>query len=179
MPAVKIGRPAPAEYAPYFGTYIDKVGDGDILALLRKQIGETMSSLASLSDQDAMFRYAPGKWSVKEVVGHISDTERIFVYRALCFARNEKQALPGFDENEFVAAASFDDRPFADHLAELQAVRAASLAFFSGLNEKELGRTGLANQKPFSVRAIPYIVAGHEKHHVGVLRERYLGHSHR
>ena len=174
MSPVTIARPAKTEYAPYFGTYVDKVPDGDILSLLSRQIDETVKTLGKLSDEQASFRYAPGKWSIKEIVGHISDTERIFVYRALCFARSEKQSLPGFDENDYVAAASFDARSLADHLEELRAVRAATLKFFGALNAEELLRTGTANQKPYTVRAVPYILAGHERHHLGVVREKYL-----
>src|SRR5437867_5253835 len=101
MPAVKISRPEPTEYVAYFAQYIDKVPKGDVMALLAKQVEETAGALAKLSEKDAAFRYAPGKWSIKEIVGHVADTERIFVYRALCFARGEKQLLPGYDENEY------------------------------------------------------------------------------
>jgi uncharacterized damage-inducible protein DinB len=174
MPAAKIGRPETSEYNPYYSTYIGKVPEGDVVAILAKQIDETVAALSKLSDKDALYRYAPEKWSIKQILGHMADTERIFVYRAVCFARLEKQSLPGFDENAFVAAAHFDDRPLADHLAELRNVRAASLSFFNGLNADEQKRIGTANGKPLSVRAVPFIVAGHEKHHMGVMRERYL-----
>lgn len=175
MARTVITRPAAAEYPPYFETYIGKVPAGDVIGLLRKQIGATLRTLSKVTEPGSRHRYAPGKWSIKEVVGHMADTERIFVYRALCFARGEAQGLPGFDENAFVANASFDARPFKDHVAELEAVRASSLAFFRGLNAEELGRTGTANQKQFTVRSVPYIVAGHEIHHLGVMKERYLG----
>jgi hypothetical protein len=175
MSSGTIARPAPSEYAPYFATYIDKVPDGDVLALLRKQVEETRKALGGLSEKDATFRYAPGKWSIKQIVAHVSDTERIFGYRALCFARAEKQSLPGFDENEYVAAARFDDHALGDLLDELGAVRAASLAFFGGLNAEELMRTGTANQKQYTVRSVAFILAGHERHHLGVIKERYLG----
>ena len=174
MASVNIARPDPSEYVTYFAQYIDKVPDGDVLTLLARQVEETASALAKLSEKAAGFRYAPGKWSIKEIVGHVADTERIFVYRALCFARGEKQSLPGFDENSYVAGARFDARRLADHLAELRAVRAATLAFFSGLDAEELLRRGTANERQYTVRAIPFIVAGHERHHVGVIRERYL-----
>ena len=169
-----MSRPAKTEYATYFGTYIDKVGDGDILDILARQIDQTVATLSQVSEPDAEYRYAPGKWSLKEIVGHMSDTERIFVYRAVCFARGDQQPLPGFDENTYVTNASFDDRTLADHLAEFKAVRAASLFFLKGLNADELMRTGTANKNPYTVRAIPYILAGHEKHHMGVVKERYL-----
>src|SRR5947209_16736162 len=159
MPAVQIARPKPAEYAPYFGTYVDKVPDGDVLTLLARQIEETVGALARLSEADAGFRYAPGKWSIREVVGHVADTERIFTYRALCFARGEKQSLPGFDENDYVAGAKFDARPLAERLAEFRSVRAATLSFFSGLDEEELLRRGVANQKEYTVRSVAFIIA--------------------
>lgn len=174
MPAALIGRPETSEYKPYYATYISKVPEGDVLAVLAKQIDETVAELSKLSDKDALYRYAPEKWSIKQILGHMSDTERIFVYRAVCIARLEKQSLPGFDENDFVAAARFDDRPLADHLAEFRSVRAASLSFFRGLNVDEQKRIGTASNGPLSVRAVPFIVAGHEKHHMGVIRERYL-----
>ena len=174
MTSVKIARPDPSEYVQYFGTYVDKVPGGDILVLLREQVEETVNAVRGLTDQAALFRYAPGKWSVKEIIGHVSDTERIFVYRALCFARGEKQSLPGFDENQYVAGARFDDRPLSDHLAELREVRVSTLRFFAALNADELMRTGVANKNKYSVRAVPYIIAGHERHHLAVIKERYL-----
>ena len=175
MNAVRILRPEPSEYAAYFSRYIDQLPQGDILTVLRTQGEETQSTLGALSETDAQFRYAPGKWSIKQIGGHLTDAERIFGYRALCFARGEKQRLPGFDENEYVAAASFDRRSLADHLTEFRAVRAATLSFFSGLSQEELLRRGTANQWEYTVRATPFIVAGHERHHLGVIRERYLG----
>ncbi|MEP6692768.1 MAG: DinB family protein [Gemmatimonadaceae bacterium] len=174
MPAVTIARPDASEYAEYFGRYVSKVPEGDVLALLTRQIDETTSMLGALNNEDAEYRYGPDKWSIKEVVGHMADTERIFVYRALCFARRETVALPGFDENAYVANTSFDDRPLADLLGELRAVRAATIAFFKGLTDAELDHRGTANDREYTVRAIAYIVAGHERHHSLILRERYL-----
>jgi uncharacterized damage-inducible protein DinB len=169
-----IARPDAAEYAPYFERYVSKVPDGDVLALLGRQIDEFIALLGALRNEQAEFRYGPDKWSIKEVVGHVSDTERIFVYRALCFARGDEQPLPGFDENTYVAKAHFAERPLADLLAEFRAVRAATLAFFKGLNAEELERRGEANGRPYSVRSIAWIIAGHERHHALLLRERYL-----
>lgn len=174
MPDTKIARPSPGEYPPYYGTYVDKVADGDVLGVLRGQITSTLAEFSRVTEPQALYRYAPGKWSLKQVAGHMADTERIFAYRALCFARLEKQPLPGFDENAYVAAASFDQRPWAELLDELKVVRAASLALFTALTADELKRTGVANEKSLTVRAIPYIIAGHEKHHMGVVAERYL-----
>jgi uncharacterized damage-inducible protein DinB len=178
MPPAVITRPGPSEYAPFFATYIDHCPPGDVLATLAGQIDETCALLGDLSDDAARYRYAPDKWSIKEVIGHVTDTERIMVYRAVCFARGETGMLPGFDENAYVANANFDARSLADLLAELRTVRAATLAFFSSLNEAELERRGRANQRDYSVRVFPFVVAGHERHHVKILRERYLPNAH-
>ncbi len=167
-------RPAPEEYAPYFSRYIDLVPDGSVVETLRAQIAETRALLAGLSAGQAAYRYAPGKWSVKEVVGHLVDAERVFAYRALRFARNDATPLPGFDENAFAANAGFDARPLDDLLQELTAVRAATVALFAGLDEAALSREGTANDVRVSVRAVAWIIAGHELHHRAILRERYL-----
>ena len=174
MPPTIIERPAATEYAPAFETYVSKVGHGNVLEILKQQGRETVALFGGLSDQDARFRYAEGKWSIKQVLGHVTDSERIMVYRALCFARGEQAGLPGFEEDDYVRNARLDSRPLADLLAEFQAVRAATLPFFAGLDAEELMRRGTASNRPFSVRALAYIVAGHERHHVLVLEERYL-----
>jgi len=171
--AAAIPRPVAAEYAPYYGRYIDKVPDGDLLRTLEDQGRETQAVLAGLSEAKALYRYAPGKWSVKEVVGHVTDTERVFSYRALRFARGDATALPGFDENAWVPAGSFDARSLADLAAELDAVRRATLALFRGLDAAALARRGTASDNAVSVRAIAWIIAGHERHHVALLHERY------
>lgn len=174
MAAVAIGRPAPTEYVPHFAQYVDLVPEGDVLDLLRRQVDETAALVGKLSDRDADFRYAEGKWSIKEVVGHIADTERIFVYRALCFARHEAAGLPGFDENEYVRHANFSSRSLQDLLSEFRTVRAATLSFLSGLDAEALTRRGTANQREYTVRAIAYIMGGHERHHTKIIAERYL-----
>ena len=174
MSSSRIARPAADEYAPYFGRYIEQVGDGDVLDGLRRQVDDTAALVGKLGDRDADFRYADGKWSIKEVIGHMADTERIMVYRALCFARGETASLPGFDENEYVAHAKFAGRALADLLAEFRLVRAATVALFAGLDAEELERRGTANNRPYSVRSLVYIIAGHERHHAKILAERYL-----
>ena len=131
-------------------------------------------AIPPLSDRDANFRYAEGKWSIKEVIGHIADVERIFVFRALCFARGEAVALPGFDENEYARQSNAGSRPLKDLVDELRTVRAATVSFFAGLSEKELLRRGTANQNGYTVRALAFIIAGHERHHVRIVAERYL-----
>jgi hypothetical protein len=167
-------RPAADEFAPYYGTYINKVGDGDIVASLKSQIGTTLSFLRAIPESRSGHRYAPDKWSIRQVVGHLSDAERVFAYRALRFARGDETPLPGFDENEFMKRSRLDDRPYASLVDEFAAVRAASIALLDGLFPEEWARHGSASGKDVSVRALAWIMAGHELHHVGVLKERYL-----
>ena len=174
MTTATIPRPDATEYAPYYGTYVGKVPDGDLLELLERQRRETQNLLAGLSDTQALHRYAPGKWSMKEVVGHLMDSERVFCYRALRFARADEKPLQGFDEKAWVPAGSFDARPLADLAAELDAVRRATIALFRGFDAAALARKGTANNNEVTVRALAWIVAGHERHHVAILRERYL-----
>jgi hypothetical protein len=170
-------RPAADEYAPFYHTYVSLVPAGDLLALLEDQRRETASLLAGLSEEAALHRYEPGKWSVKEVVGHVADTERVMLYRALRAARGDRTPLPGFDENAYVAAAGFDARPLGDLLAELGVVREATLRFLRGLPPQAWTRRVEANGHEVSVRALACIVAGHELHHLRLLRGRYLGPS--
>ena len=165
---IRITKPQPEEHAKY----IKLVGD-DALGALRAQSASTPRLLSGLSEAQAMHRYAPGKWSVKEVVGHVIDGERVFAYRALRIARTDATPLPGFDENAWVPAAHFVRRSMPDRVSDYQTVRAATVALFSSLDEDALTRVGTANNLPFSVRALAHIIAGHELHHVGLLRERY------
>ena len=174
MAGITIPRPASTEYVPHFARYVDLVPEGDVLDLLRRQVDETASLVGTLSDRESEHRYAEGKWSIKEVIGHVSDTERVFVYRALCFARGETAGLPGFDENEYARHSNAGSRPMGELLAELRTVRAATLSFFSGLSEEALLLRGTANRREYSVRSVAYIIAGHERHHTGIIRERYL-----
>lgn len=167
-------RPAPDEYAPYYGRYIEKVGDGDIVRTLQRQIGATAGAVRAIPESRAGHRYAPGKWSIREVIGHLSDAERIFAYRALRIARGDETPLPGFDENAFVSRARLDDRPFAGLIAEYKVVRAASVALFDSLFPEEWNRRGVASGQGVSVRALAWIAAGHEIHHLEILRTRYL-----
>jgi uncharacterized damage-inducible protein DinB len=167
-------RPGADEFAPYYATYIDKVQEADVLAVLASQQRTTAALLAGVSEEQAAYRYAPGKWTLREVVGHLSDAERIFTYRMLRIGRGDETPLASFDENAYVPAAEFERRPLAEVAAEFGAVRDATLALAHGLTEAAWARRGSASGKSFSARALAYIVAGHERHHVGVLRERYL-----
>lgn len=166
-------RPAESEYAPYYARYVALVPDGPIVETLRRQIAETSSLLKPLPDDRARHRYAPGKWSVKEVVGHLADSERVFAYRALRFARADGTGLPGFDENAYAAKAGHDERPLADVLEELEVVRAATVALLQGLPDPAWDRGGAANDVHVTVRALAWIIAGHERHHRAILAERY------
>ncbi len=169
---VQIPKPEPDEYLEYYGKYIALVGN-DALAALRSQSASTPRLLSGVSESQAMFRYQPGKWCVKEVLGHIIDCERVFAHRALRFARADRTPLPGFDENEWVPAGHFDRRPLPDLVAEYSTVRAATLGLLGSLDPATLTRRGIANGHEVSVRALAHIMAGHELHHVGLLRERY------
>lgn len=166
--------PAATEFNPYYARYIARVPQGDIIAQLGKQAIETAALLESISADKAEHRYAPGKWSIKEVVGHLADAERVFTYRALRFARGDTNALHSFDENAYVPAGEFGRRSLPELAEELRAVRAATIALFKGLPEETMSRTGVASGSIVSVRALAWITAGHELHHVALLRERYL-----
>ena len=168
-----VARPEAGEYAPYYQTYIDRVPAGDVIALLARQMDDTAALLATVKETDAGHRYAPGKWSIREVVGHISDAERVFAYRALRFARGDEAPLQKFDENLYVTGGGFDRRTLADLVAELRAVRQATLALVRGLDAAAVGRWGTASGHRVTVRALLHIIAGHEAHHVRILKERY------
>jgi len=174
MPTHSATRPDRDEFMPYFGTYIDKVPDGDVVAVLEAGIGTTRKLLGSVTEERAGYRYAEGKWSLKEVLGHMSDTERIFSYRLLTFARGDAGPLPGFDENTYAPAQESDRVPFAWLLEEFIAVRAATLALLKVLPPAAWERRGVAGENPLSARAAAWIIAGHEIHHRRVLEERYL-----
>lgn len=170
-----IPRPDTDEYAPYYGTYISEVTGSDALPTLIGQRSSTASFLAGIPETKAGYRYAPGKWTLREVIGHLSDSERIFAYRLLRFARGDETPLASFDENAYVPAGEFERRSLADVAREFAAVRDATLALVSGLDEVRLARRGLASGKAMSARAIAWVIAGHETHHLRVIREKYLG----
>jgi hypothetical protein len=167
-------RPQDGEHAPYYSKYVDRVPDGDIIQMLQTQITETRALLAGVTEAQGDHAYAPGKWTIKEVLGHLADGERIFTYRLLRAARGDDTPLPGFEENLYVPAGAFGRRTLASVVDELTAVRAATLALLQGLPPEAWDRRGVANDTPFSVRGVAWITAGHELHHVNLLRERYL-----
>ncbi len=166
-------RPAPDEYADHFQRYIALVPAGDILVLLKSQLDDTRSLVRSTPAVKGDFAYAPGKWTVKEVIGHLADTERVMAYRALRISRGDQTPLASFEENVFVPEAQFGARTLASLMDEFAAVRAATVALFDGLPEHSWVRRGTASNRTVSVRALACIIAGHELHHRQLLRERY------
>ena len=169
-----IHRPDDSEYLSYYSSYINLVPEGDILTTLFRQNEATMALLRGLSESQGGFRYAPGKWSIKELVAHVSDAERIFADRALRFARADETPLPGFEENDYVRNGSFDSFHLADIVAGFESVRRSTLSLFKLMSKDASTRRGKANNAEISVRALAYVIAGHEIHHVNVLRTRYL-----
>lgn len=165
--------PAPGEHAPFYAGYVAGVADADVGALLERQPVVLREACGRLSDAEARFRYAPGKWSVKEVIGHLADTERVFAYRALRIGRGDATPLPGFDENAFAAAAGSDARPLEALLADFVVVRASTRALLEGFGPEAWERRGTTNGAPMTLRAQVYVVAGHVRHHLRILGERY------
>ena len=167
-------RPTSEEYAPYYGKYVSLVPDDemDVVHHLADQHHETVDALRKAKGKGD-FAYEPGKWTIKEVVGHMCDTERVMAYRALRFSRGDQTELPGFEQNDYVAASNFNSRTIDDLLEELWSVRAATLSLAKHLPKDSLARRGVASGNPVTVRALLYIIAGHERHHLGILRDRY------
>ena len=166
--------PQESEYAPYYGRYIRRVQPGTLLETLDTQGMATINFLAELGEEEGGYRYAEEKWSAKEVIGHMFDTEKVMAYRAFCIARGESQQLPGFDQDSYVRVAGFNERTMDSLLTEYKMVRALSLSFFRSLKEEDWHRVGVANTFPVSVRALGYIIGGHEAHHVDLLKEKYF-----
>ena len=169
-----LGRPQPTEAASYYYTYIDHVPGDDIVDVLGRQLEESVDFLSEISEERSLHRYAPDKWSMRELLGHINDTERVFLFRALWFARGFQDPLPSFDQEIGFKAAESDKVSWANHVDEFRAIRSATLAFFRNLPEDAWLRSGIASDNSVSVRALAYIVAGHLTHHLAIVRERYL-----
>ena len=169
-----ITPPDRTEAAEYYFTYIDQVPPGDILGVLESQLTSTVALLSGVSEEQSLHRYAPGKWSLREVVSHLNDTERLFVFRALWFARGFDSPLPSFDQDVAIGSAAADARAWNSHVEEFRSVRASTLTFFRDLPAGAWIRRGTASGNPFTVRALAYIVAGHTIHHEKSIRERYL-----
>jgi hypothetical protein len=168
-----IGRPQPSEAAPYYFLYIDQAPGDDPTALIEAQLEECLRFFADISGEKSLYRYAADKWSIREALNHITDTERAFAFRALWFARGFTTPLPGYDQNVAAGGAEADRIPWAAHVEEFHAVRLSTISLFRNLPANAWERSGVASDNPFTVRALAYIIAGHVAHHVKVLRERY------
>jgi hypothetical protein len=167
-------RPSSGDAAPYYFGYIDLVPQGDVLDILARGVAETRRALAGVGPERETFRYAPGKWSIRELIGHIVDAERVFGNRAFHIARGDAAPLPSMEQDDYVRTANADRRPLADLLDELDLARKSHLRLFQGFDADAWERVGTAANNPFRVRAFPFILAGHEIHHRRVLLERYL-----
>ena len=167
-------RPDSSEFAPYYERYISLVEKGDIVRTLEKQIAGTVSLLSGVSEHQGDHRYAPDKWSVKQIVGHLTDAERIFGYRALRIARADKTPMEGFEQDDYVRTGGFEGRKLSDLVEEFAAARKATVLLLRGFAPDAWLRRGVANNNEISVRALAYITAGHELHHRSVLKEKYL-----
>lgn len=169
-----INAPQPGEYDPYYDRYISLVSGNDIVVILQQQAKDAVALLSSLSEQDGDFRYAPEKWSIKEVLGHVIDTERIFAYRALRVARNDRTPIEGFEQDDYIRYGPFQHCWLADLIEEFGFVRNATIALCRNLDEESSMRRGVANKNEISARALLYTIAGHELHHRKVVKEKYL-----
>ena len=167
-------RPALSEYAEYYVRYIDQLPDDDIAKILRTQRTDALAVFRGISEDGSLHRYAAGKWSIREVLGHVNDCERLFVFRAMWFARGMDGALPSFDQDLAVTAAGSDTRSWTSHIEEFQGLRDSTIALFAGLPDEAWSRRGTASGYEFTVRALAWITAGHCAHHLRILKERYL-----
>ena len=174
MEQKNIARPDTNEYAPYYQTYISKVNTDDLIGALKNGEKELVQLMQSLSEEKLNYRYAEGKWTIKEIIIHLMDVERVFTCRALRFSRNDKTPLPGFDEDEYRPASNASQRSLQSLLDEYHALRRSTIEFYRNVTPEMSLRTGIANGKEISVRALGFIIPGHEGHHLGVIKERYL-----
>jgi uncharacterized damage-inducible protein DinB len=171
----KISKPTPGEYAPYTIMYIGLLpDDGLLLQHLQTNFEMVKQMISSLPEEKLLHRYEAGKWSIKEILVHITDDERIYAYRSLCFARNDKTSLPGFEQDDYTLYSRADERSIENIMEEYETVRKATITLFNGMNDEMLLRTGVANGNTSSVRALAYHIAGHELHHINFIKEKYL-----
>jgi len=169
-----LGRPAPNEAAPYYSNYISLATGDDPLAAIRGQLEPALALLAGITEEKSLHRYAPGKWSLRQLLNHVTDTERAFLFRALWFARGFESPLPGYDQDIAVAGAGADAIAWSAHLEEFKRVRLATISFFENLPADAWMRSGIASDNRFTVRALAFIIPGHVTHHLNIVRERYL-----
>jgi len=169
-----MNRPAETEYATYYQGYVDQVSENDVMAVLRSEVDDLDVLLNRVPAEKETYAYAEGKWSIREIIGHLIDGERVFGYRALCIARGEQQNLPGFEQDDYLRTSPYNRIELEDLLSELRLVRLSNIAMFRNLEEEAWNRVGIANNNQVTVRALAFIMAGHVRHHMKVLRERYL-----
>jgi DinB superfamily len=174
MSATAPARPEAHEYAPYYEKYVSLVPGVGLVETLERQGAETLALLRGLSEEQGAHRYEPGKWSVRQLVGHVNDGERVFSYRALAIARGDLQPLPGMEQDEWMAGVDFDARTLSSLTDEFESVRSATIQLLRHLSPEAWARRGTASDNEITVRALAYIIAGHEAHHIRILRERYL-----
>lgn len=170
-----IGRPGNDEAAEYYFTYINQVSGEDALATTKRQLDDALTFFNGISEEKSLSRYAPEKWSIRQVLNHVSDTERAFAFRALWFARGFAEPLPGFDQNIAAAGVDSDRIPWPAHVEEFRTVRLGTISMLQNLPTEAWARRGVASGNPFTVRALAYIIPGHVAHHIGILRDRYIG----
>jgi hypothetical protein len=162
------------QVSPYYHGYINQVKGPDVLSFMKKSHAETMELLSGITEEKSFYSYAPGKWTIKEVLGHLIDSERIFSYRALRIARKDKQNLPGFEQDDYVITGKFNKIKWSDLLHQFKTLRESTMAMLTAFDDEDYMQEGMANNAPTNVKALVYIIAGHEKHHVNVLKEKYL-----
>jgi hypothetical protein len=169
-----MGFPKPEEAAAYYSTYIDRISRGNIVDALESQLQTTAAVFSGISEEKSLHRYAPDKWSIRGLLNHVNDTERVFAFRALWFARNLSGSLPSFDQNISANAAQADESSWSTHVQEFQKIREATLALFRSLPAQAWGHSGIASGNSVTVNALAYIIAGHASHHIAILQERYM-----
>ncbi|HVO73634.1 MAG TPA: DinB family protein [Ignavibacteriaceae bacterium] len=167
-------RPAQTDYNPYYKGYIELVTGDNIVQFLEDQKNNTEKLLRSISEKDSLYSYDTGKWTIKQVVGHVIDVEKIMAYRALCIARKEKQPLPGFEQEDYAVTANFNSRKYSELVNELKLVREANLPMIRSFDEEMISQAGTVDNKRVTVLALLFIIAGHQEHHLKIIRERYL-----
>jgi len=170
---MKIARPAENEYAPFYAGYVARVPEADILPVLESQIGVIHELFRRVPAERETYRYAPEKWSLREVAGHLGDAERVFGYRAFCVSRGDETPLPGFDEQHYVARSGYETRPLSELVEELVALRQSNVKLLRAVPGSAWALSGNANGSPITLRALGYVMAGHVRHHRAVLEERY------
>ena len=172
---LKLNHPTPEEYAPFYTDYVQRaIVREDVLSALPKQIDEVCSALGSLTDSQALYKFGPAEWSIKEVVGHLNDVERVFSYRLLRISRADQTPLPGFEQEDYVRAAGYDDVPLAELLSEFELLRRANILMISHLKDEAVSRLGTASGATISTRALIYMLVGHVEHHMACIHEKYL-----